>query len=539
MYKEFYGLTEEPFNITPDPKFLYFSKKHEEGLRNLLYVIERKKGLILLTGEVGTGKTTLLNGLIQRLNRKSHIAFLVDPQTSPSDMFKNIFHEFGLEINGKTKADILIELKNFLLEHADVNEDCILILDDSQDSSYEALEQLRLFLNFETHTEKLIQIILVGHPELRHKLNLLELAKLKQRIDVMYNLLPLNHDETAGYIGKRLATAGAVQPLFTTDAIEAVYRCSGGIPRVINIVCDLALLAGFGDKQREIGRSYISQAAEMAGLYEPEGYGDRNADTAHDGVTAHIIDNKQVEHESTQDSANLSALSELPRGTWKAEPLGKRAGQQGSRRLFYASVAAGVLFGLVLAWGLARRSESGTNVLTTLSQSIRRFFVAEQAPTRAAMLPSTDRERATQQPVHTPSTTTTVPPTQTVAPIPVPGDKMSEEPESNPHTFNQSGKAMAKEDSMPPDNVLQDITPPANQGGVSSEHTDAPTTQQHLQVRRVVIIRSGDTLGDIIQKEYGQYRIGILALVQKANPDITDPAVIHPNQRIILPVLPK
>ena len=202
MYEEFYSLTNEPFHMTPDPEFLYLSKKHAGALEHLLYDMEKKKDLIVLTGEFGTGKTTLLNTMVQRLDEKTHTAFLSHAQISPLDIYKYVFYEFGLnlDVSGKTAGDLFIALKDFLIMCANNGENCVLIVDEAQNLSPDVLEEIRLLLNFETYDKKLIQIILVGHTQLHEKLNLLESAKLRQRVSVIYNLLPLDDTETTEYI---------------------------------------------------------------------------------------------------------------------------------------------------------------------------------------------------------------------------------------------------------------------------------------------------------------------------------------------------
>jgi len=270
MYKEFYGFTTYPFALTHDPQFLYPSENYKDCLFYLLQGLEREHGLLVLTGEIGTGKTFLINTLVKRLDEKTHVAFLVHSQLDPFDILQYASQEFRLEITGQSKAELLINLKKFLLQYAMKNEKVILIIDEAQNLSLDVLEELRLLTNFENTEKKLLQIILVGQLQLEDRLKLPELTQLSQRIGFNYRLLPMNYYETKCYIERRLAVAGVNYPLFTSKAIRAIFVCSKGLPRVINIVCDLALLFGFSDKEREIGRTVIKRVLKELNLYRPE-----------------------------------------------------------------------------------------------------------------------------------------------------------------------------------------------------------------------------------------------------------------------------
>src|SRR5215510_4895590 len=215
MYKEFYGFTAYPFSLTPDLQFLYLSKKHENCLRYLLYSLERGHGLIVLTGKIGTGKTLLLNTLVKSLDEKTHIAYLVHSKIDSLDILQYIFQEFGLESAGKSKAELLIDLKKFLLTYEKTDEKFVVIVDESQHLSVDVLEELRLLTNFENHEKKLLQIILAGQLQLEEKLKLPELAQLRQRLGFYGRLMPMNYRETKGYIEKRLSVAGVTYPIFT------------------------------------------------------------------------------------------------------------------------------------------------------------------------------------------------------------------------------------------------------------------------------------------------------------------------------------
>ena len=270
MYKEFYGFTTYPFSPTPDPQFLYLSKKHENCLRYLLYSLERGHGLIVLTGKIGTGKTLLLNVLMKSLDEKTHKVFLGNSKLEFLDVLRYVSHAFGVESSAISKGKLLIDLENFLLTCEKKTEKVIIILDEAQNFSVDMLEEVRLLTNFECHGKKLLQIILVGQPQLEHVLRLPQLIQLSQRIGFNCQLLPLSYSETKSYIEKRLAVAGAVHPVFTARAIKQIFMYSKGIPRVINLISDTALLFGFGDEKRTIGHTIIRQVMQELNLYTPE-----------------------------------------------------------------------------------------------------------------------------------------------------------------------------------------------------------------------------------------------------------------------------
>jgi general secretion pathway protein A len=263
MYLTYHGLTEKPFNATPDPRFVYMSPAYREALAQLLYGVQERKGFIVLTGQVGTGKTTLLHTLRQRLDGQTAVSVIVHSTLPFDGILEYIFEDFGIAKGEQSRAQRLIALNNFLIERERTGQSTALVLDEAQNLDASTLEQIRLLSNFETPTSKLLQILLVGQPELKAKLNLPELQQLKQRIGQRCRIPPLTPDETREYIRTRLRIAGARDlGLFTDPAVDGITDYSGGIPRLINMVCDHSLLFGYADQKHRIDRQTVSQAIE-------------------------------------------------------------------------------------------------------------------------------------------------------------------------------------------------------------------------------------------------------------------------------------
>ena len=263
MYLPFYGLTEKPFNATPDPKFLYMSPGHREALAQLLYGTQERKGFIVLTGKVGTGKTTLLHALCQRLNGQSAVSFVVNSTLPFDELLEYVLEDLGIGKTGESRAQRLIALNNFLIERERAGQNTVLIIDEAQNLDALTLEQIRLLSNFETPTSKLLQILLVGQSELKARLNLPELRQLKQRVGLRCQIPSLTLEETRAYIRTRLRIAGARDlGLFADSAVDRISAYSGGIPRLINTVCDHCLLFGYADQKRRIDRHVVNQAID-------------------------------------------------------------------------------------------------------------------------------------------------------------------------------------------------------------------------------------------------------------------------------------
>ena len=264
MYTSFFGLGEKPFAITPDPRYLFMSERHAEALAHLLYGITESGGFIQLTGEVGTGKTTIVRSLLERMPGHADVAVILNPQLTPLQFVLTICEELGIFVRDEDEDSIkeLVDIlnKRLLSAHAKGRR-VVVIVDEAQNLPPETLEQVRLLTNLETPSQKLLQIILIGQPELRDVLARPELRQLAQRITGRYHLVPLTRNESASYVNHRLKVAGATGEVFTTAALREVHRLSDGIPRIINVICDRALLGAFTRETHHIGPPMVRAAA--------------------------------------------------------------------------------------------------------------------------------------------------------------------------------------------------------------------------------------------------------------------------------------
>ena len=263
MYKEFYGLRANPFNVNPDPRYLFLTRHTEEALACLTYGIQSRKGFVLLTGEVGTGKTTLINKLLEWLRlQQVATAFIFNSRLNTTQFLDYMMADFGIPCDSKAKSQILLRLYNWLLDRYRAGETAVLIVDEAQNLTEEVLEEIRMLTNLETFTEKLLQIILVGQPELEHKLKQPQLRQLRQRLTLRAKTHPLTLEETKAYIQQRLRIAGSNgQQIFDLDAVVAIHGYANGIPRVINLLCEHCLVSAFVDQQRVIGPAVVGFVA--------------------------------------------------------------------------------------------------------------------------------------------------------------------------------------------------------------------------------------------------------------------------------------
>src|SRR5262245_44475523 len=270
MYLDFYGLVRAPFEMTPDPSFLVLSPAHREGLAMLHYALDARKGFVALTGEVGTGKTTLVHALLSQLKSTMPSAFIFNPRLDPLDFLRMLFDEFRIEHSCRTKAEYLMELNHFLIDNLRRDQIALLIIDEAQNLSSEMLEEVRLLSNLETPTSTLLQIMLVGQPELHDMLERHELRWLRQRIVLRHHLVPFDAEQAGHYVDERLRLAGYTgRGIFSRPAHKELFAVTEGVPRLINVVCDSALLLGYSRQLQVIGDDIVREAAIELRLAAP------------------------------------------------------------------------------------------------------------------------------------------------------------------------------------------------------------------------------------------------------------------------------
>jgi len=291
VYKSFYSLKRNPFDITPDPSFLFPTKRHNEALAALYYGVRRHKGFVVLTGEVGTGKTLLLHYLLQLLKKSNDVAYayIFNGRLTPVEFLQYLANDLGLPASSKNKGELLLQIAHFVIGRSQKKLTTALVVDEAHHLSAEILEEIRLLTNLETPQQKLLQILLVGQPELDDKLDSISLRQLKQRISLRLHLEPLSSDETKGYIERRLQIAGCPYPtvLFPPETIAAVYQHSQGLPRLINTICENALIAAYARQMRTLSPEIIDDIAtdfrlgvQTPSLETPHNSGDLDAQKA-------------------------------------------------------------------------------------------------------------------------------------------------------------------------------------------------------------------------------------------------------------------
>ena len=278
MHEEYYGFTEKPFSLTPDPKYLYKSESHGNAFDLLQYAIRRREGFVVVTGDIGTGKTTLCRAILEQLDRKTFTALVLNPFLAEDDLLRLILQDFGVvsreevkrgRLAGVSKQELIDTLNEFLLSLLPLRAGALLIIDEAQNLPRQVLEQIRILSNLETDKEKLLQIVLVGQLNLKDLLRSPELRQLDQRVSIRYELKPLTREETSAYIAHRLTIAGGGIVSFAPKALDLVHRYTNGIPRLINLVCDRALLGGYSARTRRITPDMVAAAAQGLDLARP------------------------------------------------------------------------------------------------------------------------------------------------------------------------------------------------------------------------------------------------------------------------------
>lgn len=267
MYESYFGLKESPFNVTPDPRFVYFSKHHQEALSAMKYGVEYRRGFIQVTGEIGAGKTTLSRALLEQFGDDVHSALILNPKLSDLELLQTIVEDFGLKPASKKRKAYFDVLNKFLLEENQKGKNAVIIIDEAQLLTPRSLEQIRLLSNLETPRQKLLQIILIGQPELKDLIARPDLTQLRQRITVRFHLPALSREEVGHYLEQRLRVAGLTEQVFMDDAIHMISEFSGGIPRVINVLADRAMLAAYAKGVRQVDAGLIEcAAADLEGV---------------------------------------------------------------------------------------------------------------------------------------------------------------------------------------------------------------------------------------------------------------------------------
>ncbi|MFH1458691.1 MAG: AAA family ATPase [Candidatus Omnitrophota bacterium] len=291
MYEKFYAFSEKPFNTTPDSRFFFPSTKHQEALNSLIYAINERKGFVVITGEIGAGKTTVCRTLLNKLDINTRVATITNTHLTCKELIAEILEEFQVNYAPGTKQKLLSQLNAFLIKQLAAGINVILIIDEAQNLSTKVLEEVRMLSNLETEKEKLIQIILVGQPQLKEKLKNIRLEQFKQRVAVFYHLSSLNRQETQNYISHRLklVSANGTYDLFNSEAIDLVHQHSNGIPRVINLICDSALLSGYIYDVKKITEKIIDEVIK-----------EKDLGTSPDDATQYAIRHTQYDTRNTQ-----------------------------------------------------------------------------------------------------------------------------------------------------------------------------------------------------------------------------------------------
>jgi type II secretory pathway predicted ATPase ExeA len=518
MYEEFYNLKEKPFNLTPSPRFLYLSEQHREALSLLTYGVVERKGFILLTGEVGTGKTTIVQTLIENLGQKIKYVYLANPMMSPMDFINYLaFSAFNKKIHYSSKSEFLFEFEEFLREGLRHRINFILIIDEAQRLSFKLLEEIRLLSNMESAEEKLINIFLVGQPELNEKLNDPRCRPLLQRISIRYNISPLDLNGVRDYIAARLRIAGAKEgeEIFSKNAVKTIYECTLGYPRLINVLADNALLLGYSRDQKKITHQIIEEC-----------YGDlKLGDSSW----------KKIDQQKPE-----------PPDTGKAERI--YAGRYWKWATFFLIIIFMLIFGL---------TQTGQNLWQEL---FRGEVVGDQIPARKgsprpALINEGKKESVGEASSKDPPKNHPLPPVPKIV-----GKIVQLESETQPGRLEhdmtdgteshvpeiQSGRdadgvSVSKEESKISD--VTEVREPKTAQSPAAKQEEHPGAGNNLKLRekayKIVVVKEGDTLSKLMAEIYGRFDGVILQEVKKQNPKIWNVDLIEIGQEVIFPIVPK
>jgi general secretion pathway protein A len=558
MYQEYYGLQDNPFSLAADAKYLYWSQTHQNAFRHLLYSIQSNKSFSVLAGDVGTGKTTLLHVLLEWLKTstpRTHSAYVVHSTLGVDDLFRYIVYELGLDPNASSKIECILALKRFALRCAERGERLLLIFDEAQNYTYEVLEELRLLSNIETPNEKLLHIIFAGQPQLVTNINKPEMYQLKQRVNAIYNLRPLSQRETPTYIQKRLDIAGAQgRSFFDDDAIEAIYQYAHGIPRVINVICDHALLYNFAENKKRVSTKIVQAVAADMGLRR-EAIRSGTDDTpamAEDGLAgdeAHadsiIIGHAREALEKNREAApadgksseraadglNLSYVREALKRNREEAPTDDRPPERAadSRSLGYAREALERNREKISADNQTSESTAGADwlfprrepqknrkkILLLLSGMTLLLFIIVAWTSFAHWLPSGSQKLQ-----------------QITNFISKKYDLLFKAPPGvRKYNYNMdiSNDDIQRNVSIDERDFKEDIN-------YNIDSNDAEI-QRYIPIekKKFAIVKEGDSFEKILLEAYGRYDQSIISLVLKANPEIYDIDTIFVGQRIRLP----
>jgi general secretion pathway protein A len=557
MYYEFYQLREPPFNVTPDPKFLYLNARYREAIASLNYGINQRKGFITLIGEAGTGKTTLLNKLLEELDTKTKSVFIFNTNVTFEEILEYMFAEFALPVHNGKKLYMLQRLNSFLLEELRGGGNVALLIDEAQDLEFSVMEDLRLLSNLETAKEKILQIVLSGQPELGQKLSNPILRQLRQRIGINCRLLPLSRDEITEYVQYRLQAAGCPDlKLFSREAEEQVYHFSRGIPRLVNVVCDNALVIGYALGKKRIGADVVTEAAADLLSVEPsrEEVDQRPIEVSAPpppiapqsrwrtrlGVISLVVVTMVLGLLSVGRTVLSKHMEE--RGAAVSEPPKLEVIRPGSQ-----PQGAGIEIapggsdarddpGPAVAAGTdSVREPGGPNrgdapVADTANALPMIDSRNKQRPPQPAGARVREQVAAAPQPVVVPATVPEagVPPAAPPALQPVNIAALPKEPAARPERIG----------AVPPANA-----PPQRAAIAQSEGGPGPGIEDGLTPRlddvnfERVVVRNGDSIWEIATRKYGQASYTILDLLKLANPELTDVDLITVGQTIKLPEL--